>query len=99
MRLSSGKVNPATLLKERSLNWVRPALLPCQRVQPCPEGHKISIPFILPRAGSFSMQWGCSGYVSLGLVTASTSFPSKSRSMPWGGQLQHYPWGRASVFP
>ena len=59
MRLRSGKVEPAMLFKERGFDWVRPALLPCQWVQPCPDGHKTSSHLIHPRAGSFSMKWGC----------------------------------------
>lgn len=85
MRVSSGKVNPAMLLKEQGLHWIRPALLPCQWVQPCPDSHETSSYLFHPRYGSFSMQWGCHVICEPGVGDSQHLSPgqSKKHALEW----------------
>lgn len=86
------------LLKEQGLHWVRPALLPFQWVQPCPEGHETSIHLIHPWAGSFSMQWGCPEVSEPGVGDSQHPSPRQSKEHALGWAATALPWGRASLF-
>lgn len=99
VRLSSGKVDPAMLLRERGLDWVRPALLPCQWVQPCPDGHETSSHLIHPGAGSFSMQWGCPVVCKPGVGGSQHLSPgqSKNDALQWAATA--LPLGPCLSFP
>lgn len=79
-------------LKEQGLGWVRPSLLPCQWVQPCPDGHETSSRLIHPRTVSFSMQRGCPVLSEPGVGDSQHLFPwAKPEACPGVGSYSTTP--------